>query len=196
MLFSLPSPFPPLPRSVSLAHSLRAEGLCADVPGEKPALLPWENMWSGSVYAGTLSTCLPHNMLASVFFKWQCTNLLSQKVKVTQGFAVIECTDRQDVQQVLKKKKADKFAGSKYVFQKSFKGALLKCMQCVAAKQLSYHYSISLQTFFVFIVKFHAWTEIKYACFKQTSRIFKHVFHRFSAYLTFSRVIRASGKYL
>lgn len=39
-------------------------------------------------------------------------------------------------------------------------------------------------------------TQIKYACFKQTSRIFKHVFHRFSAYLTFSRVIRALGKHL
>lgn len=64
-LLSLPS-LPPLPHSVSLAGLLKAEGLCADVPGERPAPLPWENMWSGSVYAGTLSSCLPHSMLASV----------------------------------------------------------------------------------------------------------------------------------
>lgn len=43
----------------------KMEGLCADVPGERPAPLPWENMWSGSVYAGALSSCLPHSMLAS-----------------------------------------------------------------------------------------------------------------------------------
>lgn len=61
-----PSALPPLPQSVSLAGLLRAEGLCADVPGERPAPLPWENMWSGSVYAGTLSSSLPHSMLASL----------------------------------------------------------------------------------------------------------------------------------
>lgn len=67
------------PRSVSLAGSLKAEGLCADVPGERPTPLPWENMWSGSVYAGTLSSCLPHSMLASVSTGWQCSALLPQK---------------------------------------------------------------------------------------------------------------------
>lgn len=44
----------------------KIEGLCADVPGERPVPLPWENMWSGSVYPGTLSSCVPHSLLASV----------------------------------------------------------------------------------------------------------------------------------
>lgn len=56
----------------------KTEGLCADVPGERPAPLPWENMWSGSVYAGTLSSCLPHSMLASGSPRWQCSTLLPQ----------------------------------------------------------------------------------------------------------------------
>lgn len=52
----------------------KTEGLCADVSGERPAPLPWENMWSGSVYAGALSSCLPHSMLASGSPGWQLLN--------------------------------------------------------------------------------------------------------------------------
>ncbi|KAF3860451.1 hypothetical protein F7725_000706 [Dissostichus mawsoni] len=37
-------PLPPVPCSVSLAGLLKSEGLCADVPGESPAPLPWENI--------------------------------------------------------------------------------------------------------------------------------------------------------
>lgn len=69
------------PHFVSLAGLWKAEGLCADVPGERPAPLPWENMWSGSVYAGTLSSCLPHSMLMSASPRWQCLPLLPQKEK-------------------------------------------------------------------------------------------------------------------
>lgn len=72
---------PPLRWTVSLAGLLRAEGLCADVLGERPAPLPWENMWSGSVYAGALSSCLPHSMLASVSL---CLSVLSPS-PVTKG---------------------------------------------------------------------------------------------------------------
>lgn len=34
---------------------------------EGQAPLPWENMWSRRVYTGTLSSCLPHSMLGSVY---------------------------------------------------------------------------------------------------------------------------------
>lgn len=90
----------PLPHSVSSAGLLKAGGLCADVPGERPAPLPWENMWSGSVYAGTLSSCLPHSMLASVSPGWQCSTLFSQRghsqVEVTTSIRLIYCLDKQE----------------------------------------------------------------------------------------------------
>lgn len=75
------------PHFVSLAGLWKAEGLCADVPGERPAPLPWENMWSGSVYAGTLSSCLPHSMLMSASPRWQCSPLLPRR-----GLSQVEVT--------------------------------------------------------------------------------------------------------
>lgn len=64
------------PASAPWLAPSKTEGLCADVPGERPAPLPWENMWSGSVYAGALSTCLPHSKLASDSARWQCSTVL------------------------------------------------------------------------------------------------------------------------
>lgn len=94
---------PLLPCSFSLAGLLKAEGLCADVPGERPAPLPWENMWSGSVYAGALSSCLPHSMLASVSPWWQSATLISQRghsqVEVTPAIMLIHCVDTEERQQ-------------------------------------------------------------------------------------------------
>lgn len=182
-----PSSLPLLLHCVSLAGLLEAEGLCADVPGERPAPLPWENMWSGSVYAGILSSYLPHSMLASVSPRWQSSALPPQRGHSQVEVTLATVVDKQERQQ-FKWKSKQIHLNKKYVFKSSKKTNNLNAwIYSLGGKVLN----SAVLTFFVFMFCLDSG--------RKNMLIFRHlrhVFHRFSTYFTFSPVIQTLSKHL
>lgn len=165
------------PGCVSLAGGLQAEGLCADVPGERPAPLPWKNMWSGSVYAGTLSSCLPHSMLASVSPGWH-----AQPSSHKGGILRLKSHQQSCWFMVLtnrRRRSANKESTHFLTLINLKESAILLHRPIVYLTKRSRFYNYFF--YFLFLGEF---------------KNFMHVFHRCSTFLTFSQVFLVPGKHL